>query len=159
MKRLSFFREKYQTLCRRAYLTGQALREEHALAITMVVGCLLLAGGLADLTLAQDGGAVTSSPSKIRIEDSRFACAAEALLQLTEGNLGALVMISAGIGTIIAVAFGGYKAAANLLAVAVSAFILRSIVIIFFEFDGAKESCLSGSVNAGQDTPGGGATI
>jgi len=56
------------------------------------------------------------------------------LLELVEGNLGALIMISAGIAAIISAAFGAYRAAIGLLVVAVGAFILRSMVDIFFDF-------------------------
>jgi len=92
-------------------------------------------------------------PSKIEIKDDRFNCAAAALLQLVEGNLGALVMIAAGIAAIISAAFGGYKAAANLLAVATSAFILRSIVLIFFEV-GTGASCTDGVQLSEEPGPG-----
>jgi divalent metal cation (Fe/Co/Zn/Cd) transporter len=54
---------------------------------------------------------------------------------MTEGNLGALIMVVAGIGTIIASAFGAFRAATSLLAVAVGAFVLRSFVEIFFDAD------------------------
>ncbi len=54
------------------------------------------------------------------------------LLRFIEGSFGALVMISAGIGAIVAGAFGAYKAAISLLFVAVGAFILRALVSLFF---------------------------
>ena len=54
------------------------------------------------------------------------------LLMFIEGSFGALVMVGAGLGAIIAGAFGAYKAAISLLFVAVGAFILRALVSLFF---------------------------
>ncbi len=54
------------------------------------------------------------------------------MLRFIEGSFGALVMISAGIGAIVAGAFGAYKAAISLLFVALGAFILRALVSLFF---------------------------
>ena len=83
--------------------------------------------------------------------DEKIRCAAQKLLTLTEGNLGALIMIVAGIGTIIASAFGAYRAATSLLAVALGSFVLRSLVAIFFNasLDSLPASCtLGGSHSA-----------
>ena len=54
------------------------------------------------------------------------------ILRFIEGAFGALVMVGAGLGAIVAAAFGAYKAAISLLFVAVGAFILRAIVSLFF---------------------------
>jgi len=60
----------------------------------------------------------------------RFA--AGNMLRFIEGSFGALIMISAGIGAIVAGAFCAYKAAISLLFVALGAFILRALVSLFF---------------------------
>jgi hypothetical protein len=65
-------------------------------------------------------------------DDSLPRFAAGNLLMFIEGSFGALVMIGAGLGAIIAGAFGAYKAAISLLFVAVGAFILRALVSLFF---------------------------
>ena len=96
----------------------------------MLTGLLILLQGVSQFSLAADDA--SSTGSAILLNSSRFACAAAALLDLVEGNLGALILVSAGIATMIAAAFGAYKAAASLLAVAVAGFILRSLVAIFF---------------------------
>lgn len=55
------------------------------------------------------------------------------LLRLTEGNLGSLVMVCAGLGALIAAAGGNYKVGYSLLAVAVFAFTVRAGVLMFFD--------------------------
>ena len=65
-------------------------------------------------------------------DDSLPRFATGNLLWFIEGPFGALIMVSAGIGAIIAGAFGGYKAAITLLFVALGAFILRAVVSLFF---------------------------
>ena len=62
-----------------------------------------------------------------RIDDAR-----EILLELIEGSFGALIMIVAGLVAIIASAMGAYRAAMSALVVAIGAFILRTMVDVFF---------------------------
>lgn len=64
--------------------------------------------------------------------DVRFAEATNRIFGYLEGAFGSLVMVAAGLGTIISSAFGQYRAAMGLLVVAVGAFILRSLVSTFF---------------------------
>ena len=68
--------------------------------------------------------------------DDRIAEMTSRLFELIEGNAGALVMVLAGIAALISAAFGAYRAAVSLLVVAVGAFILRSLVEIFFNYTG-----------------------
>jgi hypothetical protein len=49
-----------------------------------------------------------------------------------EGSFGALILAASGIGAIMSAAFGQYKAAFSLMAVAVGSFILRSLISTFF---------------------------
>ena len=67
--------------------------------------------------------------------DFRIAQFTERMFSLIEGNLGALIMVVAGIAAIVSAAFGAFRAAVSLLAVAVGAFILRSLVEIFFNYN------------------------
>ena len=78
--------------------------------------------------------AVNLPGSGVVLGDGRFCAATEMIFRLVEGNMGALIMVSAGIMAIVGAAFGAYKAAINLLAVAVGSFILRSLVAIFFNY-------------------------
>lgn len=66
--------------------------------------------------------------------DRRLYEAAQRLFLLVEGNFGALIMVCAGLASIIAAAFNQYRKAFSLLIVATGAFILRSLVVIFFNF-------------------------
>ena len=66
--------------------------------------------------------------------DFRFAELTGRLFALIEGNAGALVMVIAGIAALVSAAFGAFRAAISLLVVAVGAFILRSLVVIFFNY-------------------------
>lgn len=59
-------------------------------------------------------------------------CAVGALFQLIEGSFGALIMVVSGLGAIVSAALGAYRAAVGMLVVAVGAFILRSLVALFF---------------------------
>jgi len=87
----------------------------------------------ANIAIAQDDPAAEATQNAAaEFDDNVVKCASSALLQLIEGNLGAMVFVAAGIGTIIAIAFGGYRAAVSLLMVALSAFVIRSFVIIHF---------------------------
>ena len=100
-------------------------------ATLLILGTVLLAGGLADVSLAQN------RDIELDFNDGseRIADAAEALLRLIEGSLGALIMVVAGIAAIVAAAMGAYRAAVGMLVVAIGAFILRSLVSLFFGSD------------------------
>ena len=68
-------------------------------------------------------------------DDTLFRLGTGNLLAFIEGPFGALIMVAAGIGAIIAAAVGGFKVAWALFMVAVGAFILRSLVSLFFGTD------------------------
>ena len=54
------------------------------------------------------------------------------LLGFVEGSFGALIMVVAGLGAIVSAAMGAYRGAVAMLVVAIGAFILRSLVSLFF---------------------------
>ncbi len=94
----------------------------------LFLGVMLINLGVTDLVLAAgDGGT-----KKFEIQQGQFKAIICAILDFIEGAFGALIMIIAGIGAIVSAAFGQYKAALGLLAVAIGAFILRSLVNTFF---------------------------
>ena len=62
------------------------------------------------------------------------------IMALIEGRFGVLVMLCAGIGAIVSSAFGQYKAALSLLVVALGAFILRTLVTVFFNTSGIGDN-------------------
>jgi hypothetical protein len=67
--------------------------------------------------------------------EDRLHDAVVLLLTHLEGNFGALVMITAGIGAVISSAVGQYRAALGLLVVAIGSFILRTLIDIFFNLE------------------------
>ncbi len=136
----------------------------HANFILLVCGTLLLAGGIKQLSLAQtdpepayvrapeitlplwvegttvkavEGPGVVATPQNndIPYDDRLTRGAVGNLFMLIEGAFGALIMVAAGLGAIVAACMGGYKLALTLLFVAVGAFILRSLVSLFFGTD------------------------
>jgi hypothetical protein len=91
-----------------------------------LLGTVLLVGGLAQLSYA------TNSYSEANYQDFLVRGAVSNLFRLVEGAFGALIMVVSGLGAIIAAAMGAYRAALGMLVVAVGAFILRSLVSLFF---------------------------
>jgi len=77
----------------------------------------------------------TEAFAQVQVNDLQIRCAAKQLIDLLEGNLGALIMVIAGISSIIACAFGAYRAATSMIVVALGSFTLRSFVYIFFNVD------------------------
>ncbi len=100
---------------------------KHGDVLLLVLGVGLLTLGLTEISHAK------SAPTYAET-DVRTAVAL--LFRLIEGAFGALVMVVAGLGAIIAAAMGAYRAALGMLVVAVGAFILRALVSLFFgEFE------------------------
>ena len=81
------------------------------------------------------GGSLGDPGRGVAQGDYRIHNVTQRIFELLEGNLGALIMVSAGLLAVISAAFGAYRAAVGLLAVAVGAFVLRSLVTIFFNFE------------------------
>ena len=94
-----------------------------------MVGVTLLAVGLTQTAWALDPGVHPA------YNDNQIRLSVGLLFALIEGSFGALVMVVAGLGAIIAAAFGAYRAAVGMLVVAVGAFILRALVSLFFGQD------------------------
>jgi hypothetical protein len=100
----------------------------HANTCMLVIGVALLVGGLVEVSNAGGFG----SYSEANYQDSLVRNAIGNLFALIEGAFGALIMVVAGLGAIVAAAMGAYRAAVGMLVVAVGAFILRSLVSLFF---------------------------
>ena len=97
------------------------------------MGVLLISGGLVDVSLAQrGGGGPTGSFTEAAFDDELIRGGVGNLFRLIEGAFGALIMVVAGLGAIIAAAMGAYRAALGMLVVALGAFILRALVSLFF---------------------------
>lgn len=117
----------YSDVCTRLTLTAQT----HANALMLVLGTALLVGGMVDISVAQGAGP-TGSFSEAGFEDDLIRNSVGNLFKLMEGAFGALIMVVAGLGAIIAASMGAYRAAVGMLVVAVGAFILRALVSLFF---------------------------
>ncbi len=115
-----------EEMCR-IFFTGASFLQRRANHVLMFVGAMLLVGGLIDFSSA----AVVDyhQPS---FNDTLIRNAVGQLLQLIEGAFGALIMVVAGLGAIVAASMGAYRLAVSMLVVAVGAFILRALVSLFF---------------------------
>ncbi|MEY4667614.1 MAG: hypothetical protein RL518_313 [Pseudomonadota bacterium] len=101
--------------------------EKQARLALFVAGVAVLGLGLSHEVSAQ-----ISSGAAIQYNDDRINNAVNAIMTYLEGSFGALIMAASGIGAIMSAAFGQYKAAFSLMAVAVGSFILRSLIGTFF---------------------------
>jgi hypothetical protein len=94
-----------------------------------MLGITLIAAGLLADASAQAGGTY----SRVAVyNDHRIAETVDILMAYINGAFGAMIMVIAGVGAIMSCAFGQYKAALGLLAVAVGAFVLRTLVATWF---------------------------
>ncbi len=117
------------TLCVRAHV----FMEQNPQQVLFALGVIALTLGVTELTHAQPsivdellGGGDDD------FDDREIRKAVCQLFRLIEGAYGALLMTVAGIGAIVAAAVGGYKAAYQCLVVGIGAFILRSMVSLWF---------------------------
>lgn len=78
---------------------------------------------------------VLSTFSRANFTDAYIKYAVGNILRLLEGSFGALIMVVAGVMAIISAAMGSYKQAMAMLVVAVGAFVLRSLISLFFGVD------------------------
>ncbi len=119
----------YVSLCQNASAAFNAPTRTQSQAVLFVLGVLLITGGISLEVFAQ--GDVTSDLVG-EYNDERVAEAVNRIFGYIEGSFGALIMVTAGLGAIMAAAFGQYRAALGLLVVAIGSFILRSLVGTFF---------------------------
>lgn len=115
-------KERFKSLCQSLHAALVAPRREH-------VQYALAFFGVGLISLAYVSGAYADEPEA---NWERMDTAIKIVLDLIEGRFGVIIMLCAGIGAIISSAFGQYRAALSLLVVALGAFILRTIITIFF---------------------------
>ncbi len=123
-------RTRYLLVCQKA---GNLFDNHKAEAIR----CGLFLIALALLMLGEGGDAVADRT--IRYNATRVTEAVNAVLLYLEGSFGALVMVCAGIGSILSSAFGQYRASLGLMVVAIGSFILRSILSTFINDQGIMD--------------------
>ena len=110
----------------------QALFLLHVPIFCFVFGLVLLLFGTNAVVQAQTGIQLTDSFKTPGFDDNDIRVAVGLLLQFIEGAFGALVMVVAGLLSIIAAAMGSFKTSLTMLIVGVGAYILRSLVSLFF---------------------------
>ncbi len=123
------FARGYRLACTKLVLCAS----RHATTMLLVLGVILITGGLVNLSSAQSGP--LGSFSEANFDDELIRYGVGNLFKLIEGAFGALIMVVSGLGAIVAAAMGAYRAAVGMLVVAVGAFILRSLVSLFFGTD------------------------
>ena len=123
----SNMKKKIVRLCQAVHAGFVAPKKEYVQYLMLVLGLGLVTFGFAS-------GAFASDIPQANYD--RLDNVIKIVLDLIEGRFGILVMLCAGIGAIISSAFGQYRAALSLLVVALGAFILRTIITIFFNTQG-----------------------
>ena len=98
----------------------------------LFIGMGLLTLGTYDFSNAQVEQLTHATPG---FDQGLISCAVDSIFQLIEGKFGALVMVVSGLAAIISAAVGAYRASLSMLVVAVGAFILRSLVSLFWGTD------------------------
>ncbi len=81
------------------------------------------------------GGGPTGSYVTPDFDETLIRNSVGNLFKLIEGAFGALIMVVAGLGAIVAASMGAYRASVGMLVVALGAFILRALVSLFFGTD------------------------
>ena len=132
----------YRAACTKLSICGM----QNSKQILLALGLVLIAGGIMDFSMAQGSPSGPSgSYTEANFDDELIRNGVGNLFQLIEGAFGALIMVVAGLGAIIAAAMGAYRAALGMLVVALGAFILRALVSLFF--GGGYQSFSSGGAN------------
>lgn len=124
----------YRTACRKSFTFVQ----KHSDTAMFAAGAALLVGGMTELSHAGNNPANLGNLqtwSEAQFNQGLIKGAVGNLFWLVEGAFGALIMVVAGLGAIIAAAMGAYRAAVGMLVVALGAFILRALVSLFFGQD------------------------
>ena len=121
---------KFSARVLKASVKLESFFARHLNTIMVVLGAAVLLTGLDQLSVATTGAPSTFSEANYNSDMIRLAVGN--IFRLIEGPFGALVMVVAGLGAIVAAAMGAYRGALALVVVAVGAFILRALVSLFF---------------------------
>ena len=112
------------TLAQKVYTAAITPTEKQVRTTLFFAGVSLLALGLSVDGLAQF--------TNTNYNDGKISNPMNSIWTYCEGSLGALVMVIAGLGCIIAATIGRYKVALLYLGLAVGAFLTRSMFPTFF---------------------------
>ena len=120
-------KEKIKSICQGIHAGFVAPKRETVQMMLLMFGVTLVSFGFAGGAMAQ-----AYDPTMNTADLSKLDGVILLILGLIEGRFGILIMLCAGIGAIVSSAFGQYRAALSLLVVALGAFILRSLITVFF---------------------------
>ena len=111
--------------------------------LSLAVAALLFTPLLTVVAVPETAMAAIDLPDEPEFDEERIALAGRYLLTLIQGGLGAIVMVVAGMVALFSAAIGAYRPAMAMVFVAVGAFILGSLVELFFgeEFCGVGQEC------------------
>lgn len=125
MNNLQQLNQRYSNYCTMLFCHFKAARRHNKQLLVAALACtaLLISPELAHALPNTEIDGFIECPIKNAVAR---------LFMLIEGAFGALIMVVAGLGAIAAASMGAYRAAVGMLVVAVGAFILRSLVSLFF---------------------------
>jgi hypothetical protein len=118
-----------QNIILKTYTSFQNYLLDMTILALFFFGFLAITLGTAEFAIAQDSYATPE------FDDTLIRNAVGNIFALIEGAFGALIMVISGVIAIVAAAMGAYRAAVSMLIVAIGAFILRSLVSLFFGTD------------------------
>lgn len=122
-------KNSYNAACTKVVVLGI----QNSKQVLVILGVFLITSGVIGMSFGQGlGQGPTGSYSEANFQDDLIRSGVGNLFRLIEGAFGALIMVVAGLGAIIAAAMGAYRAALGMLVVALGAFILRALVSLFF---------------------------
>lgn len=124
----NFVKEEFK-MNRLQYKLSHLICNHPYVVVILALAAVLLSS---EPTLAQDGLFGMRTVEAPEFDQGLISCAVGSIYELIEGSFGALIMVVAGLGAIIAAAMGAYRAMVGMLVVAVGSFILRALVSLFF---------------------------
>jgi len=117
---------KFNDLILKFYFKGNQQFQKHQRVLVFILGIGLMLFSLEQAAYAGGSGAGSG------FDGDKYGRICSAVLALFEGQFGAMVAASAGLGAIIASAMGGFKMAWSLIVVSVGSFILREYQEMWF---------------------------
>lgn len=125
--------ETFWTFAQRVIAASVAPRQVQSCTPLLIVAVSLLVSGFCGDAFAQ-----VESLAAINYNDDRIVNYHNAIMTYVEGSFGALIMVAAGIGAILAAMLNRYKLALFLLGLAVGAFFTRRLVGTFLDDGGVQ---------------------
>ncbi|MDR1383549.1 MAG: hypothetical protein LBJ67_06855 [Planctomycetaceae bacterium] len=128
MKKLNLFFIKL-------YCYSQLYKYEYTNIITFCFGIFIITFALSGITIAQESGTTSSSPSGSSQAATIIRDQMCKILQLIEGPFGALIMVVAGLAAVVTAAMGAYKMAMSCVVIACGSYLVTAFGMLFFGED------------------------